>query len=93
MLYEWTFNRIGNAEITNDILQDFWSNLWIRPEVIKTNSDGSAKNFLLHFYTFRILDYLKTVDTKSFSVKSDDEFDRFIEAVSYSHIVEEIERE
>lgn len=91
LLYKWALNRIGNPYVANDIAQDFWSNLWLNPHSIKTNDTGSAKNFLLHFYTFRILDYLRAPSNKVKTVDSEEELTSLQNTLSYSHILEEIE--
>lgn len=89
LLYRWAFNRIGDADIANDIAQDFWSNLWLNPGNIKTNDEGSAKNFLLRFYTFRILDYIRA-NPKEKSLDREKQLSALENTLSYSHILEEI---
>ena len=54
LLYKWALNRIGNTDIANDIAQDFWSTLWLNPQKIKTNSEGSAK---ISCFIFILLGY------------------------------------
>ncbi len=90
LLYKWVYNRIGNYEACNEVTQDFWSNFWVNPQTIKTNEEGSAKNFLLHFFTYRILDYLRTHKKRENIIASDWEFDNLSETLNYSHILEEI---
>jgi RNA polymerase sigma factor (sigma-70 family) len=89
ILYRWALNRIGNADIANDIAQEFWSNLWINPLSIKTNEEGVAKNFLLHFFTFRVLDYLRA-NAKEKSVSTEEQLEVLKNTMSYTHILEEI---
>jgi RNA polymerase sigma factor (sigma-70 family) len=89
LLYKWAFTRIGNAELSNDVTQDFWFNLWTNPQTMKTNNEGSAKNFLLHFFTFRILDYLRAHQKREKSLAYN-EHDNLSSTLSYSHILEEI---
>lgn len=91
LLYKWALNRIGNPDIASDIAQDFWSNLWLNPHAIKTNDIGSAKNFLLHFYTFRILDYLRAPSHKVKAVDSEERLTNLQNTLAYTHILEEIE--
>lgn len=91
LLYKWALNRIGNPDISNDIAQDFWSSLWLNPLVIKTNEAGSAKNFLLHFYTFRILDYLRLPSHKVKVANSEEHLNTLQNTLMYTHILEEIQ--
>ncbi|MFD1604455.1 RNA polymerase sigma factor [Flavobacterium artemisiae] len=94
LLYKWALNRIGNADITNDIAQDFWSTLWLNPQKIKTNNEGSAKNFMLHFYTFRILDYLRAnKKQKEKTVAGEEQLNALENSLSYTHILEDIQEQ
>lgn len=90
LLYKWVFNRIGDYEASHEVTQDFWSSFWINPNIIKTNDEGCAKNFLLHFFTYRILDYLRSHNKREKSLAYDWEFDNLASTLSYSHILEEI---
>lgn len=89
VLYRWALNRIGNADIANDITQEFWSNLWVNPLSIKTNEEEVAKNFLLHFFTFRVLDYLRA-NAKEKLVSTEEQLEVLKNTMSYTHILEEI---
>lgn len=89
LLYRWALNRIGNSDAANDVAQEFWSNLWVNPHNIKTNDEGVAKNFLLHFFTFRVLDYLRTY-SKEKPVNSQEQLEVLKNTMSYTHILEEI---
>ncbi len=91
LLYKWAYKRIGDAEIVNDIAQDFWSKLWVNPQIIKTNNDDSAKNFLLHFYTFRILDYFRDVNKKRELIVPENYLNSLADTTSYTHILEDIQ--
>ncbi len=92
LLYKWAYNRTKDIETTQEISQMFWENIWLSPLSIKTDENGCAKNFMLRFYTFRILDYLKTKqanlcipteDTLFLSLEDNED-------LSYSHILEEL---
>ncbi len=90
LLYKWVFTRTGNAEASSEVTQDFWFNLWINPYKIKTNDEGSAKNFLLHFFTFRILDYLRAHKKREKQLAYNVQ-EVLSNTLSYSHILEEIQ--
>lgn len=91
LLHKWALNRIGNADASNDVGQDFWSNLWLNPQTIKTNDAGSAKNFLFSFYAYRILDYLRDPNQKGRALDSEKQMDTIENTLAYTHILEEIE--
>lgn len=91
LLYKFALNRMGNTDASNDVGQEFWSNLWLKPQNIRTNDMGSAKNFLLSFYTYRILDYLRSPNQKEKAIDSEEELTSLENSLSYSHILEEIE--
>lgn len=90
LLYKWVFNRTKDLETSNEVTQDFWSSLWINPILIKTNIDGDAKNFMLHFFTFRILDYLRSQKKNKFLIDLSFQQNRIETTFFYSHILEEI---
>ena len=90
------YNRIGDAEATDDVLQNFWSNFWLNPAVIKTDTKGSSKNFLFHFYTYRVLDYFREKNNKNqlfdTGTDHDDEEDYdYDNTLSYTHVLEELQ--
>lgn len=92
LLYQWAYNRTKNIEVTNEITQIFWENIWLNPAVIKTDETDSAKNFLLRYFTFRILDYFKSNDSKFYSeVYASDYLSDEANQLSYTHILEELE--
>ena len=92
LLYKWAYNRTKNVETTNEITQSFWEHIWLSPSIIKTDKDGFAKNFLLRYFTFRILDYLKAQQNELFVRISEKEFSTLMdnEDLTYSHILEEL---
>lgn len=91
LLHKFALNRIGSTHASNDVGQDFWSNVWLKPQNIRTNDAGSAKNFLLSFYTYRILDYLRNPHQKEKAVDSEKHINSIEYTLAYTHILEEIE--
>ena len=55
LLYKWVYSRIRNDDACNEVTQDFWASFWENPDIIKINEQGSAKNYLLHFFGFGFL--------------------------------------
>lgn len=47
LLQEWAYRRTNDWEITHEISQVFWENVWLSPQSIKTDEQGCAKNFIL----------------------------------------------
>lgn len=91
LLYKWAYNRIGKDDHVEDLLQDFWSNLWIDPTKIKTDENGNAKKFLLHFFTYRVLDYIRKNMNHQLLTNYEDGMENLSRSMLYSHIIEEIE--
>ena len=91
LLYRWAYNRVGNEEITEEITQEFWAQFWLNPLQIKTNASGNAKNYLLHFFTYRVLDYIRSNLSKKIFSNIGDDIDTLSQSLIYTHISEEIE--
>ncbi|MGC3977453.1 MAG: RNA polymerase sigma factor [Paludibacteraceae bacterium] len=70
LLYDWAFRRTGDFDMTDEITQNFWISIWSEPGLLKTDADGSANKFLLHHFTYRMLDYLKSSYVKTLSDKN-----------------------
>ncbi|WP_264538132.1 RNA polymerase sigma factor [Flavobacterium sp. N1736] len=91
LLYRWAYNRVGNEEIAEEITQEFWAKFWLNPSQIKTDAAGNAKNYLLHFFTYRVLDYIRSNLSKKTVSNIGDDFDLLSKTLIYTHISEEIE--
>jgi len=70
LLYDWAFRRTGDFDMTDEITQNFWISVWSEPGLLKTDANGSANKFLLHHFTYRMLDYLKSSYVKTLSEKN-----------------------
>ncbi len=89
-MYRIAFARLGNKESTEDFLQDFWKNVWMKPEIIKTNEKDCALGFLYCLLTKRILDNFRK-RSKYITI----EINEFLSEIAeieprYTHIIEEI---
>ena len=91
LLYRWAHNRVGSEELSEEITQEFWAQFWMNPSLIKTNEIGNAKNYLLHFFTYRVLDYIRSNLSKKTVLNMGDDFELLSQTMMYSHISEEIE--
>lgn len=90
LLYKWAFQRTGDMDITDDITQNFWIKIWEEPELIKTDEEGCAKNFMLRHFTYRMLDYMKSsyIKTLTGNRVSPEEIEN---ELSYTHVSEELD--
>lgn len=91
LLYEWAYRRTGDIDLTNEITQNFWISVWSKPLLIKTDAEGMARKFLLHHYTYRMLDYLKSAHLKPAGGENRLDMDEVEAKLPYSHIEEEFD--
>lgn len=89
LLYEWAFKRTKDLELTDEITQNFWMSLWEEPRIIKTDANGSANKFLLHHFTYRMLDFLKSSYVKTLTDTDRISFEELENELSYTHVSEE----
>ena len=83
--YKWT----GNKEISNDVVQNFWMIFWSTPNAIKVDENGEARKYLIHYFSYRMFDYLRSAAAK---VLGDEQlFEGVKDVVNYSHVLEELE--
>jgi RNA polymerase sigma factor (sigma-70 family) len=90
LLYVWSTKRIFDREAVLDLQQNVWADIWLKPEMIKTNAEGSAKSILLGFVSYRILDFFKKKNILVLQTL-ESEFLESDEKLSYSHVFEELE--
>lgn len=91
LLYEWAFRKTSDWELANEITQYFWITFWENPEIIKTDANDSANKFLLHHFTYRMLDFLKSSYVKTLSDAGRISFEELENELSYTHVSEEYE--
>ena len=89
LLQMWALKRTRNKELTEDIAQNFWIIVWSNPTVIKTNEDGMAKDYLLRYFSYRMLDYIKSAGAQLLGNES--KLEEMIASLSYTHVFEELE--
>ena len=89
LLQMWALKRTRNKELTEDIAQNFWIIVWSDPTVIKTNEDGMAKDYLLRYFSYRMLDYIKSAGAQLLGNES--KLEEMIASLSYTHVFEELE--
>ncbi|MGA9639360.1 RNA polymerase sigma factor [Flavobacterium sp.] len=89
LLHNWANKRTGNKEVTNDVVQNFWIIFWSTPYAIKVDENGEARKYLIHYFSYRMFDYLRSAAAK---VIGDEQlFDGVKSLANYSHVFEELE--
>jgi RNA polymerase sigma factor (sigma-70 family) len=88
LLYYWACQRTGDPDISRDIVQNFWITFWEAPEVIKVDQNGRARSFLVRYFTYRVLDYLRS--SASEILENEIEIEKAANTMNYSHIIEDL---
>lgn len=89
LLHNWATKRTGNKEISNDVVQNFWIIFWSTPNAIKVDENGEARKYLIHYFSYRMFDYLRSAAAK---VLGDEQlFEGVKDIANYSHVLEELE--
>lgn len=89
VLYYWACQRTGDPDISRDIVQNFWITFWKNPEIIKVDQNGKARSFLVRFFLYRVLDYLRSAASKVLCDET--EIEKAADTMNYNHIIEELE--
>jgi RNA polymerase sigma factor (sigma-70 family) len=85
----WVSSRIGaNTDLLPDILQESWSWVWLKPYSVCTNANSSARNFLLHYLSYRVLDLFRRI-ADPLVVNNDDIVGKSADILSYNHVQED----
>lgn len=89
LLHNWAIKRTGNKEVSNDIVQNFWIIFWSTPNAIKVDENGEARKYLIHYFSYRMFDYLRSAAAKV--VGNEQLFEDVKDIANYSHVLEELE--
>ncbi len=89
LLLNWATKRTGNKDLAEDIVQNFWVIFWSTPHAIKTDEFEVARSYLIHYFTYRMFDYLRTSASKFLG--SDLALETVENQESYLHIIEDIQ--
>lgn len=79
-----------DREAAEDLCQDFWLLVWVSPAIIKTNQEGSAIGFIIHFLTLRSYYSFRSPHRKMVMVDDFDEVEQK-HRLQYTHVFEELE--
>lgn len=89
LLHNWATKRTGNKEVSDDVVQNFWVVFWSTPNAIKVDENGTARRYLIHYFSYRMLDYLRSAAAKVLG--NEQLFEDVKDFVNYSHVLEELE--
>jgi RNA polymerase sigma factor (sigma-70 family) len=89
LLQMWALRYTGNKVLTEDIAQNFWIIVWTSPHLFKTNDEGVAKDYLLRYFTYRMLDYIKSAGAQVLG--NELKLTEATQTLSYTHVFEELE--
>lgn len=89
LLLNWATKHTGNRDVAADISQNFWVIFWSKAYAIKTDETGTARKYLIHYFTYRMLDYMRSSAAKTFG--GDLEMEKIHKDESYLHIIEEMQ--
>ena len=97
MLYErhcdrlngWACSRLGKVA-AEDVMQEFWASVWIKPQQIRCDEQGAARNSMLQVVTFRILKYVHK-QSRQLEIADDELVVGQIPFISYTHVQEELD--
>lgn len=86
----WAYSRIKDREATADLMQEFWASLWLNPQNMRPDEEGSVRRFLLQNVSFRILKYFHK-QSVSVEIANDEIVAGQIQSLSYNHVQEEMD--
>ncbi|MGV7105820.1 RNA polymerase sigma factor [Flavobacterium sp. U410] len=89
LLLNWTAKRTGNRDVAADIVQNFWVIFWSKPYAIRTDEKGVARKYLIHYFSYRMFDYLRSSAAKS--IGDSLLLETISQSEGYSHIIEDIQ--
>jgi RNA polymerase sigma factor (sigma-70 family) len=88
-LFRKAYIRVKNTLRAEDIMQEFWIDIWEHPTRIKWNQDGEAKGFLSSYLLFRILDSVRKESSNVMASEKKVSLDTIENEWLYSHVTEE----
>lgn len=93
-IYSYTFGKIRDKEVTEEILQNLWIRILENPDFIKVDDLGSAKSYIFRYLHFRVIDYYNHSKKMHTVLSIDDDTDELFYDISeeeYNEILEENE--
>jgi len=91
VLFKKAYMRVQNTIHAEEIMQEFWIDIWEHPTKIKWNQDGDTKGFMSSYLLFRILDSVRKESANVMASESNVSLENIENELSYSHVSEEYE--
>jgi len=88
-LFKKAYIRVQNTTQAEEIMQEFWIDVWQYPTRMKWNENGEAKGFMSNYLLFRILDSVRKESTNIMAAESKVSLENIENELSYSHVLEE----
>lgn len=86
----WTNSKLNDWDAASDLLQEFWTYIWLSPEEIKTDEKESAKAYLSRNLSFRILRYFHKMSLRK-EIADDVLVQQVMGNFAYSHVSEDLD--
>jgi len=89
LLSGWTNSRVRNWDVTADLMQEFWADVWISPKLIRVDDAGMSRKSLMKNVSFRVLRYFHKQCSRP-EIAVDGLVVAQLAQLSYTHINEEM---
>lgn len=89
LFYHIALARTHSVDLSADITQQFWIDVWTNAQRIQVDGKGCAKNFLYKHFYFCLCDYLKSASAR-WAAETDLLEEEEHTELSYTHIIEEL---
>lgn len=86
---QWVHSRLKDWDATADLMQDFWTEIWITPALLRTDAEGSCGASMMKNAAFRVLRYFRA-QCQCPEVACDELVAEQLSQLAYTHVNEEI---
>lgn len=89
IFFGWVQSRTSDWDVASDLMQEFWTAVWLKPDEIQPDNEGSAKNYLKRNVTLRVLRHFHKLCNKA-EITNDALASEQLESLTYSHVAEDL---
>ncbi|MDR2130208.1 MAG: RNA polymerase sigma factor [Odoribacteraceae bacterium] len=89
LLLEKAYLRLRDIARTEEVMQDFWIDIWTQPDRVKYGPDGDARAFMLNYLLFRVLDFFRGESANAIALANSKTLESVENELSYAHVSEE----
>ena len=89
LLSEWAWTRLRDWDATADLMQDFWTEVWLDPRFVRWDDSGVCRHSLLKNVSFRVLRFFRKQLNRP-EIADDSVIAAQMSRLAYTHINEEI---